>query len=305
MTARTLLAIDAGGTKTDLLWSSEDGQVLARVQGEGMNLAATSPSVWQSTLVQLLQRAGVESQRIEAVCAGVAGYTLPDRRRRFERLLRKQFAPARVLVLADYAIALEGATEGAPGVLVIAGTGAIACGRDREGNLRRAGGWGFLLDDEGSGFWIGREALRAALAAREGWGEPTCLCDQLADALGSADTGHWLSALYRAENPQSWIAALAPWVSQCAEEGDAVAQRILQEAAQHLAQRVLQLERMLSLPEDFPVCIVGGVWKSLMVRQHFLQQLRQEMPHWRGEVQPPKRSPVEGALLIAQRLLRS
>ncbi len=303
MLTPTLIAIDAGGTKTDLLWAQPDGQVLSRAEGQGINIASKPPGVWDETLEDLLERAGVNRETVRVACAGAAGYTLPDRRAMFERLLQEKLPQARVLVLPDYAIALEGATGGAPGVLVIAGTGSIACGRDREGRLMRAGGWGYLLGDEGSGFWIGREAVRAALAAAEGWGEQTLLQEMLANTFGSADCGEWLSALYRTQNPQSLLAQCAPLVSGAAEQGDPLAERILTRAADHLAHLVVQIVTHLHLPDDFPVCTVGGVWKSqgvLMAR--FRRQVAESLPQWRGEVKPPLRTPVEGALLVAMRL---
>ncbi|GIV20708.1 MAG: hypothetical protein KatS3mg023_2459 [Armatimonadota bacterium] len=167
----------------------------------------------------------------------------------------------------------------------------------------RAGGWGYLLGDEGSGFWVGREAIRAVLAAKEGWGEQTRLTDMLSETLGTSDAGEWLSALYRTQNPQSLLAELAPLVTEAAEQGDASAQNILFHAAEHLADLVLHLVEHLHLPEDFPVCTVGGVWKSPSVLQRFHRQLVERLPYWRGGVQPPMYSPVEGALLIAQRLM--
>lgn len=304
MISPTLLAIDAGGTKTDLLWAQPDGRVLARVEGQGINIASKPPALWQRVLEGLLSDAGVEHDSVSVVCAGVAGYTLPDRRELFERLLQQILPRARLILLPDYAIALEGATGGAPGVLVIAGTGSIACGRDREGRLMRAGGWGYLLGDEGSGFWIGREAIRAALAAEEGWGESTRLREVLAEAFGTGDTGEWLSALYRTQNPQSLLAQIAPLVSEAAEEGDVQAKNILIAAGDHLAGLVVHLARHLHLPEDFPVCTVGGVWKSqTILLKRFRERLSEQLPHWKGEVKPPLYSPVEGALLVAQRMM--
>jgi N-acetylglucosamine kinase-like BadF-type ATPase len=298
------LAIDAGGTKTDLLWAQADGQVLAHIQGQGLNIATQPPTTWQLILEELFQSARVDRMSISITCAGVAGYTLPDRRERFDHLLQEMLPRARVVVLPDYAIALEGATGGSLGVLVIAGTGSIACGRDREGRLMRAGGWGYLLGDEGSGFWIGREALRAALAAKEGWGEPTLLTEMLAQALGTADAGEWLSALYRSQNPQSLLAQLAPLVAEAAERGDIPATRILTDAAHLLAGLVIHVATHLYLPEDFPVCTVGGVWKSGgMFLRRFREQLVTYLPAWRGEIKPPLYSPVEGALLLAQRMM--
>jgi glucosamine kinase len=304
MRESTLLAIDAGGTKTDLLWAQADGQVLAHIQGQGLNIATQPPTTWQLILEELFQSARVDRMSISITCAGVAGYTLPDRRERFDHLLQEMLPRARVVVLPDYAIALEGATGGSLGVLVIAGTGSIACGRDREGRLMRAGGWGYLLGDEGSGFWIGREALRAALAAKEGWGEPTLLTEMLAQALGTADAGEWLSALYRSQNPQSLLAQLAPLVAEAAERGDIPATRILTDAAHHMAGLVIHVATHLHLPEDFPICTVGGVWKSGgMFLHRFREQLVTYLPAWRGEIKPPLYSPVEGALLLAQRMM--
>ncbi|GIV20709.1 MAG: hypothetical protein KatS3mg023_2460 [Armatimonadota bacterium] len=121
MISSTLLAIDAGGTKTDLLWAQPDGHVLAHVQGQGMNIASKPPGTWQEILEDLLRRASVNRETVHVVCVGAAGYTLPDRRALLEHLLQQMLPGARVLVLADYAIALEGATGGNPGVLVIAG----------------------------------------------------------------------------------------------------------------------------------------------------------------------------------------
>lgn len=304
MIAPTLLAIDAGGTKTDVLWAQPDGQVLARTDGHGLNIASRPPHTWQDVLEELLDRAGVRRETVHVVCAGVAGFTLPDRRRLFEQTLQRILPQARVLVLPDYAIALEGATGGAPGVLVIAGTGSIACGRDREGKLMRVGGWGYLLGDEGSGFWIGREAIRVTLAAEEGWGEATLLRKMLADTFGTNDSGEWLSALYRTQNPQSLLAQIAPLVSEAAEQGDAQAKGVLLAAAEHLAGLVVHLTRHLCLPEDFPVCTVGGVWKSrTILLKQFREQLRTHLHQWHGEIKPPLYSPVEGALLVAQRMM--
>ncbi|MER3472677.1 MAG: hypothetical protein C4335_01295 [Armatimonadota bacterium] len=304
MLSPTLLAIDAGGTKTDLLWAQPDGRMLARVAGQGINIASRPPERWQDVLEELLERAGVERETVSVVCAGVAGYTLPDRRQLFEQILQRLLPRSRVLVLPDYAIALEGATGGEAGVLVIAGTGSIAYGRDRDGKLMRAGGWGYLLGDEGSGFWIGREAVRVALAAMEGWGESTRLREVLAETFGTTDCGEWLSVLYRAQNPQTLLAQMAPLVSEAAEQGDAPAQGILLAAGDHLAGLVVHLSRLLHLSEDFPVCTVGGVWKSqTILLKRFREQLTKQLDGWRGEVKPPLYSPVEGALLVAQHMM--
>jgi N-acetylglucosamine kinase-like BadF-type ATPase len=100
------------------------------------------------------------------------------------------------------------------------------------------------------------------------------------------------------------LAELAPLVSEAAERGDAPANRILADAAHHLAGLVIHVATHLHLPEDFPICTVGGVWKSGgMFLHRFREQLVTYLPAWRGEIKPPLYSPVEGALLLAQRMM--
>src|SRR5205814_8202801 len=118
--------------------------------------------------------------RYEAACFGMSGGP-EDKEKLLARILRAE----KLIVTHDGLIALSGATAGEPGVIAIAGTGSFAFGRNSAGEARRAGGWGYIFGDEGSGFDITRQALRAALRFEEGWGPPTALRDLLLEATGS------------------------------------------------------------------------------------------------------------------------
>ena len=147
-------------------------------------------------------------------------------------------ASDRMLVTDDATIALDGALAGEPGIVVIAGTGSIAFGRNAQGRTARAGGWGYLFGDEGGGFWIVREAMRAALRWEEGWGSPTALRAMFLDATGTRNMNDLMHRCYTPEFPRQRVAGLALRVNYAAEKGDPTAREILAEAARELARLV-------------------------------------------------------------------
>ncbi|HEY3735354.1 MAG TPA: BadF/BadG/BcrA/BcrD ATPase family protein [Streptosporangiaceae bacterium] len=192
-----------------------------------------------------------------------------------------------VRVASDSVTAWLGAFLGEPGIVVIAGTGSGAVGGSA-GALVRIGGHGFLIGDEGGGYWIGRRAVRAALAAAEGAGPPTVLGDALAEATGAA-LDELVVRVHRAPADRTILAGLAPLVGRCAEgpDPDPVAGAIVSDAAQALAGHALALQRRLG---DLPVAGVGGVFG--------LASLRAEFGRATGAV-PPAASPQVGAALLA------
>jgi N-acetylglucosamine kinase-like BadF-type ATPase len=206
-----------------------------------------------------------------------------------------------VRVAADLTVAWLGSFLGRPGIVVGAGTGSFGVGGHDLGTLRRAGGHGFLLGDEGSAYWLGREAVRAALADADGTGPPTAL-----GALIERHTGLELAALvrraHRAPGDRSVLAALAPLVTAAAGpftgadapgpaagwrgEGDPVAWRIVQSAADALADLVRSLQRQLG---PLPVAAIGGVLAGPL-RSHLDRRVT---------LQEPAADPAVGAALLA------
>jgi glucosamine kinase len=199
-------------------------------------------------------------------------------------------------------IALEAAFDVGPGVLVIAGTGSIAYGRDQRGKTLRAGGWGFAIGDEGSAHWIGREAVRVALRESERQENNT---DEIDSALVKGLFKVWgvnsFLDLARAANsiPPPDFAALFPAV---VASKDDVARSILRDAGRELA-RVAEVVilRLFSKNEDVvPVAMTGGVFRHAeLVRQVFYNELLKLEA--RVQVNPEVVDPVEGALRMARR----
>jgi N-acetylglucosamine kinase-like BadF-type ATPase len=209
-----------------------------------------------------------------------------------------------VEVCGDEEIALDAAFQGGPGILVIAGTGSNAIGRGVDGRLVGAGGWGPVLGDEGSGFWIGLEAVRMALRAQArvgAGGEPSILLREIEREWGLSSVGELVAVANRrggAEGAAPDFAALAPVVARCAEEGDALAISTLQMAGVELAELVRVVVQRLGATE-IDVAYTGSVLKRIgVVREAMVERLRFSVPLAR--VREGAVDPLEGALWRAR-----
>jgi N-acetylglucosamine kinase-like BadF-type ATPase len=293
------LGVDGGQSSTTAVIGDETGRVLGRGEAGPCNhveseagreklLAAISESVSAAA------RAAGLSEPLEfaAACFGMSGGPA-DKRELIASLIRCRHLE----VTDDARIALIGATGGEPGIIVIAGTGSIALGRNREGRIARAGGWGYIFGDEGGGFDIVRQALRAALRHEEGWGPPTALRQRLLTAIGANSANELLHWFYTRDYPRDRIAAYAPLVDQVAAEGDAVARSVLQGAAQQLAALVSSVRAQLFAPgTPVYVATIGGVFTSQAVAGWFRTLVELEPG---STVGPPRHEPAYGALLAA------
>jgi N-acetylglucosamine kinase-like BadF-type ATPase len=200
-------------------------------------------------------------------------------------------------VTTDAVIALSGATGGGPGIITIAGTGSIACGRDAAGRFARAGGWGYIFGDEGGAFDIVRQALRAALRFEEGWGAETSLRAALLEACGALDANDLLHRFYTDDWPRSRVAKLAPLVDRAAAAGDPVAFELLDNAAGQLASLAAAVRRQLFQPaEPVRLAYIGGVFRSSILLERYRMLVEAEEGNRCG---PPMYGPAAGALLQA------
>jgi len=198
--------------------------------------------------------------------------------------------------------ALVGAVGTGAGVVVIAGTGSAACGQDGRGRFLKCGGWGYILDDEGSAFWIARQAVRGALDEYDGRGPATVLTQMLVSRLGLTAAPELEGYVYNLKEPNTELAALAPIVVDAvAQTGDAVAKGILEEAGRRLALLAVTLIRRLGLEHapDIPVATVGGVLSEGRgyVRDAMSEHLRGAAPNAR--LAWPRLPPEAGAALMA------
>lgn len=290
------LGVDGGQSSTTALVGDETGRVLGLGQDgpcnhvSGPEKRAKFVSAIGGAVSKALTAAGLDPHAgdFAAACFGFSGGPQDK-----QPLIEEMFRFGALSVTTDALIALVGATSGEPGLITIAGTGSIALGRNAEGGIARAGGWGYVFGDEGGGFDIVRQALRAALRQEEGWGPPTSLHGRLIEATGAADANDLLHRFYTIDWPRPRIAALSKLVDQAALEGDPVAAAILNRAAQELATIAAAVRTQLFAPRETPrTAFIGGVFRSGFVRERFALLAG-------GRCGPPDLNPAAGALLEA------
>lgn len=300
---RWYLGIDGGQSSTTALICDETGRIRGHGRGGPCNHARTGEgrtkffNAVTSCLEEGCCEAGLDPTTVSfaSVCLGFSGGP-KDKEAYSRELIRSE----RYKVTHDAEIALCGATAAEPGIVVIAGTGSMAYGRNAEGKSARAGGWGYIFGDEGSAFDITRHALRAALQYEEGWGASTSLRRVLLDATGATNADDLLHRFYTTEYPRPAIAALAPLISRAAEEGDATADRIVREAGEKLAWFAESVYRSLfQTGVKAPVAYTGRVFRSDLLRNSFIARVRESIG---CRAAPPRLSPVAGAVLEALRL---
>ncbi len=254
------LAIDAGGTKTECALGDE-ARVLARASVGTVKLMRVGEEVATERLRGLLEevaaKAGVSLREVTRTCFGLAGVSSGTVRGWAERAMAEMVGGV-VEVCGDEEIALDAAFRGGPGILVIAGTGSNAIGRGVHGRLVGAGGWGPALGDEGSGFWIGLEAIRAALKTQDRSGASSRLLGEIQREWGLGLVGDLVALANMrvgSEGVVADFAALAPVVAKCAEEGDALARSVLELAGVELAELVRVVVAKVGVGRDW-----GGVY---------------------------------------------
>jgi len=262
-----VLGIDAGGTKTVCLLADDQGAILAEARGGGANLQAHGELEVEKVLHHVMDTAiGTRDLRPAAICLGIAGVDRPQDAEAVRGIMRRIGAKARTLVVNDALVALVAGTgaDDVPGVVIIAGTGSIAYGRNAGGRAARAGGWGYLLGDEGSGFWIGRRALSAIVRAADGRGPSTRLTDLVMDRLKLVRPSDLIRETYYRDLRRTAIAGLAPLVQQARDAGDAVAAEILNQAAIELTAAASSVVSKLGMRgEVFPTILAGGIFKAV------------------------------------------
>lgn len=255
------IGIDGGGTRATAVALDEAGEVLSRVEGGAALVDPVHPLSGIEDLRALVGRAIADAGGTgapEGLCCALAGAGRVSVRETLTDELGRLGIAKHVCVISDAAAAMHDAFGTGAGVLLIAGTGSVAWARTPEGRTARAGGWGTLLGDEGSGYALGLAALRAVVRASDGREKPTSLTARVLDATGSPVAGELIA--WTAASEKGGIASLAPIVTDEASGGDATARRIVEQAAAELAQQVLAVvndTRPWSVP--VPVAFTGGL----------------------------------------------
>lgn len=300
------LGVDGGQSSTTALIADASGRVLGR-GADGPCNHVKSAAEGRDKFVRVIGgciraaalQAGLPSDSLppfRAACLGFSGGPADK-----QGILREMLTAQDLLVTTDAAIALAGACGGGPGIITIAGTGHISMGRGHNGKLARAGGWGYIFGDEGGGFWIAREAVRAAMRVHENWGTQTSLHARLLQATGHTEANAMMHAMYTADWPRKRLATLSRIVDEEAEAGDPEARDILQRGAAELMHISTIVRRNLFAPKD-PARLspIGSVWKSRILREKFVNLWTAANPF--NTFAPPALGPAAGALLEAFRI---
>ncbi|MBZ0294123.1 MAG: hypothetical protein K8L99_16295 [Anaerolineae bacterium] len=293
------IGIDGGGSNLRVGVFNADRTLLAEVDGETVNPSIIgreeSARRIQAAIQSALHQANLTPAKIQAACAGVAGASNTHSQGWLEQVLHEALPAAVTVISSDYEIALVGAHEKREGVLLLAGTGSLAYGINHHGETALAGAWGYLIGDEGSGYWLGAQALRAAVRDSDGRGDSTALTPLLLKHLQLQRPLDLITWLYRSQTPRMRdVAALAPLVLDCATSGDAVAQAIIHEGAAELALAARAVLTRLQM-QPTQIAFAGSLLRTLNpLSEAVCQHLHL------SDLPLPRSSPLVGAALLAQ-----
>ncbi len=303
------LGVDGGGTHTRAALADAAGNVLAEGHAEAANLVRVGlPAAInniQRAVHEACDKLKIKTQQIASACFGLAGVGNAKHHAAMLAALQNVFPHVAIRLETDARIALAGATDLHAGVVIIAGTGSISCGINAAGRFARAGGWGPVMGDEGSGSYIGRRTLEAVVMAYDQRGAPTSMTAEVLRQFGVTAAPELPPVIYDASPEerqliQQKISQLSRVAVQCAAAGDWVATQILQAASLELARAACAVITQLDLNHQrFPVAYVGGVFEA---GELMLAPLRAEIQRFAplAELGAPLHSPMVGAVKLAQ-----
>lgn len=272
-----VVGVDGGGSGSRALVMGGDGSERARSEGPPALVHPSNPGAAAgsagATARDALEKAGA-TLPVHALWMGLAGAGRPQAREAVEIALRSQGLALRTKVGMDVEGAHYDAFAEGPGILLAVGTGTMMWGRDPDGEAMRVGGWGHPLGEEGSGYWIGLQALRAVVQAADGRGGDTALSGAVLEALELGDAQElvpWMAGATKRD-----VAMLAPMALQAAEEGDTEAGRIRDQALEALVQHLeVAVREWAPWGGRFPLALSGGLLREGgLMRQPLLERAR-------------------------------
>jgi N-acetylglucosamine kinase-like BadF-type ATPase len=298
------LGFDGGGTKTDCVLLDANGAIVGEGHGGPANPLRSgfegAFSSLREAAAEAITAAKIRAGDVTRVCAGLAGAGRRNAVRRLTVFLSQEFPLALTQVVPDYEVALEAAAGTGPGVVLIAGTGSVAYGRNDAGETARAGGYGPWIGDEGSAFEIGRRAVSAVARTRDVDAPATVLTNMIPAALDCPD---WDDLLLRiVKNPDDVFPKLFPVVAAAANSEDTAAKEILFASAIGLGNLAMIVVRRLGMKsQQFPLVKCGGVFGHSQVLDNLLDSVLASGA-LRAKISRLEISPAIGAARMAARL---
>jgi len=297
------IGIDGGGTHSFAVAVDSSGKLLAAARAGSLNFFSSGlPTARRNLkmLVGLLERQLPPNIQCKRAVVGCAALFSGASKSEQEKLCHGILPLARTRVVSDCQTACFGATLGEPGVVIISGSGSIVLAQNEVGKSRRVGGWGHILGDPGSAYWIALESVRAAIAAEEGLGLKTSLGRAIRRWFKVKKLTEIVPAIYRPDFAKEELAALAERVAKEVAGRDAVFCDICRRAGRELASQALAAARLARLKAcPLPVYLVGGVLaRNSLVRANLVAALKKS---WPVRIEEPRLSPLSGAAAMALR----
>ncbi|MDD8018025.1 MAG: BadF/BadG/BcrA/BcrD ATPase family protein [Bacteroidota bacterium] len=312
MKNKFIIGMDGGGTKTHAVIANLNGDILAEHTAGPSNFQIIGVEKTAEAIYSLIglccESVECSVDQIVSVVLGLTGAGRVGDQKRMADGLKKYSAKRnvrlkKIIVESDARIALEGAFKGDSGIILIAGTGSIAFGKDAKGNVHRVGGWGRILGDEGSGYFIGRLGMTAVAHELDGRGEKTKLSTMIAKKFRLTDQSEIITAVYK-DNFD--IASIAPLVLKGAEENDAVCRMIVEQSAIELAEHVEVAAKMISasmqtkVKSKIHLAFIGGLIANETLLSELLRNyLSSNFPSI--EIIQPMASPAYGAVVLGMK----
>ncbi|KKC48510.1 ATPase [Paenibacillus sp. D9] len=292
--------LDGGGTKTAVAVADERGEVIHSFPAGPLNYNGHDEQRVEASIREIcrgLETACGSLAAVTDLCIGAAGVSNPSAGGRLQAALRAGGYGGALTLAGDHETALAGAHGRLHGIVLIAGTGSICYGRSVGGAAHRAGGFGHLIDDEGSGYSIGRGMLSSVVRAADGRIGPTALTELVYGALGIGSVPELIGYVYAPGRSKAEIAALAPLLGEACDASDEAALRLAADSGAALASLVPAVATALGM-EDGELALLGSVLeRSSYVREAFRSELSVRLPRLRCV--EPKRDAAYGAVLLA------
>ena len=305
---KNVLGIDGGGTRTRAAIMDDRGDILGICVGNTSNYDDIGIDAARENIRQVVDcargKAGINTDHFDAVFLGIGGVSSAADRAIVRKMASDlQLAPEKYIEADhDIRIALAGGLSGRPGIVQIAGTGSSCYGRNAAGQSWRSGGWGPLLADEGSGYWFGIEAMKAATRASDGHLSSTTLLPIVLDYLNLKDIDAIMHRVYAENMSRSEIASLSPLLIKAAKDGDAVSLEIVETGIQNMAQCVSIVAQKLNLQDQCELSLTGGVFQAGdFIIERMRSAVQERIP--RCTVEMAELPPVVGSCLLALDLL--
>lgn len=294
--------LDGGGSKTHLCITDENGVIVAEKIFGPINISGTSAETVKDTIgscIDFMKSLPCGTENCKGVVIGVAGISNKSGTKFIKDTLKQEGYSGNLYLTGDNEIALAGAING-HGAVLIAGTGSICFGRDENGKSFRCGGHGYLIDDEGSGYAIGRDILIAVTQTYDGRAPETCLTEAVYNQLKVTDQSEITTWIYSPQTEKKQIAALAPLLIPALEQNDEAAKQIAEKAVKALTHLAVSACKK-SNSESGELALLGSIFTHYAyIKEKVVSSIKAELPQIK--IVEPRYSAAQGAANLAREL---